>query len=1138
MAPLPEHVRKMLDAGANDRPCLNCHRHGHGFIDCDIMQVKSWDGDLWGPQAASRKFRPQVVEYQRVMRDQKNAPATAAPKDAADRLRDLSLGPSSSQPPKPTIVPPHPSTKPSNPSAVSRQSSSKPRQSPAGFAQASKASTTSDQITYENESQSMEEKVQAIDGRQLVGSLARSDTNLVTQKLKKLAGSEAALDFPVRNGFLKPKPPNSTVYTNHFDVKFVPGSSIYEYKITCTPGAKNRRKTRALIRSAISNCPILTSWEPNFATDYIDTLVSWENLHEAMKESSYKRINGDGDATGSEWVLNDLQDGNTTIRVTIRYERRVEIERLQDYCNSGPTSAHLDKEPIIRALNIILCKCFVETKGQNHAIRIGANKFFLKQGYEELAVNENQHLSLCTIRGFFYTFKPGIGRILLNVNLATSAFWRPIPLSQLMQHDSTFHRSEWNRVLRNVRVFITYERGNKKEDPVAYERLNRSESRIKPIRELGRQLSVEQFTNPSGVTENVHSYLQRTHRVTLNGNLPAVNLGQPGEPRWYSPEQLRIVPYQIFRDLVPDSLTVKMLQTACLKPAAAASIIQNEGITALGLDPRSGANVLRHCPVIQIDPRFLRVPSTTFNFPELQYGNKTIRAGNRWDLIGKSLLQRNSRKLTTLVLQETGIHTVPEGKTQFQNFAAGVKYGVADIQYVRTTTGFNAQNRNTLDKEMSKRDYELALLVLRSKNVESYANFKDLADRKYGVHSLCVTGKKFQGGDVMGNLMMKLNLKMAGMNHSTTNGVLNRIMSDTLVLGADVTHPGPTAVLNCPSIAAIVGSVDSRAGRFLGSMRLQTESKKEIIDEVESMVKERIKDWVIEQRPNPKSHGRLPVNILYYRDGVSDSQYNQVKDLEVSQIRIAFKSAVLELIKEGVIAESDRSRTVRVTAVVVAKRHHVRFYPENSTKQDFQNCPAGTYVDDIVTSPYFTDFYLQSHTAIKGTARPAHYFLLVNEMNIGIQELTTLTHELCFTYVRSTVGVSYAAPAYYADRLCERGRQYMRDYFTRTDKGRWLQEQMDYYKKDEESKAKQARTKKYGAERDDKHNKRSKSDEEVISETKDRLYIADENKKWLMKGGEGYDGRYTHNGAVHDFHKHGQDANPWHPNISKTMFWM
>lgn len=35
------------------------------------------------------------------------------------------------------------------------------------------------------------------------------------------------------------------------------------------------------------------------------------------------------------------------------------------------------------------------------------------------------------------------------------------------------------------------------------------------------------------------------------------------------------------------------------------------------------------------------------------------------------------------------------------------------------------------------------------------------------------------------------------------------------------------------------------------------------------------------------------------------------------------------------------------------------------------------------------------------------------------------TFHLCFPYNRSLTKVSYAPPAYYADRLCERGRLYL-----------------------------------------------------------------------------------------------------------------
>lgn len=121
----------------------------------------------------------------------------------------------------------------------------------------------------------------------------------------------------------------------------------------------------------------------------------------------------------------------------------------------------------------------------------------------------------------------------------------------------------------------------------------------------------------------------------------------------------------------------------------------------------------------------------------------------------------------------------------------------------------------------------LVILALRKPDVSKYTVFKNLTDRKYRLQSICVTVKsniwqrddKFR--DYMTNVMMKVNLKRGGINH-TVNG-LN--LKDTMVLGADVVHPGPGSAPGCPSIASIVGSVDDGAGKCLGSMRIQHKEK-------------------------------------------------------------------------------------------------------------------------------------------------------------------------------------------------------------------------------------------------------------------------------------------------------------------------
>jgi eukaryotic translation initiation factor 2C len=130
-----------------------------------------------------------------------------------------------------------------------------------------------------------------------------------------------------------------------------------------------------------------------------------------------------------------------------------------------------------------------------------------------------------------------------------------------------------------------------------------------------------------------------------------------------------------------------------------------------------------------------------------------------------------------------------------------------------------------------------------------------------------------------------------------------------------------------------------------------------------------------------RSHqNRWPKNIIYYRDGVSKAEFSKIQDREVDKIK---KVA------------NDMAPGIKLTAIIVTKRHHTRFYPakteDEMSKQPLnQNCKPGTLVDSVVTNPYFVDFFLQSHIGIIGTARPARYDVIRNETGHTTQALQDL----------------------------------------------------------------------------------------------------------------------------------------------------
>jgi len=113
--------------------------------------------------------------------------------------------------------------------------------------------------------------------------------------------------------------------------------------------------------------------------------------------------------------------------------------------------------------------------------------------------------------------------------------------------------------------------------------------------------------------------------------------------------------------------------------------------------------------------------------------------------------------------------------------------------------------------------------------------------------------------------------------------------------------------------------------------------------------------------------------------------------------------------------------------IVVGKRHHTRFYPTDNKSMDQRtgNPMPGTVVDRGVTSHYLWDFFLQAHKGLQGTARPAHYIVLKDELNFSQDALESFVHRLCFGFNRATKAVPICPPAYYADLICERGRMYL-----------------------------------------------------------------------------------------------------------------
>jgi len=346
----------------------------------------------------------------------------------------------------------------------------------------------------------------------------------------------------------------------------------------------------------------------------------------------------------------------------------------------------------------------------------------------------------------------------------------------------------------------------------------------------------------------------------------------------------------------------------------------------------------------------------------------------------------------------------------------------------------NDEDDPALDSFMAKAaaNLQLLLVILPATPIPLYNRIKQLGDVKYGIHTVCSVGSKIAktaGQDqYLRNEALKVNLKLGGDNHMVETRSLGFIAEDkTMIVGIDVTHPSPGSSSLAPSVAGMVASVNSQLGQWPGVLSIQSKSRQEMVSDLKGMLESRLRLW----RTKGK-HNSFPENLLIYRDGVSEGQYSKVQDEELPQIRAACKA---------LYPAPDQAKGLpRITLVIAGKRHHTRFYVTNEADADRSgNSKPGTVVDRGVTEAQNWDFYLQAHAAIKGTARPAHYFVLLDEIfrarfgkvkgkNVA-DELQQMTQSLCYVFGRATKSVSYCTPAYYADILCERARNYLSHVF-------------------------------------------------------------------------------------------------------------
>ncbi|KAL7173807.1 hypothetical protein ACSBR2_033131 [Camellia fascicularis] len=884
-------------------------------------------------------------------------------------------GPAPSQAPPPTV---------SQPPVVSH--SPPPSQAP------SSSSTTRTEVS--SLSQDVESKL----------SLQTSPSPV--QPMTVVPSSSKSLRPPARPGYgtIGRK---CIVRANHFLVD-VANKDLHHYDVTITPEVASKKVCRDIISELIVSYRESHLGKLWPAYDGRKSLFTAGKLPFISKDFVVKLVDKD-DQTRRE----------REFKVAIKFAAKADIHHLQEFLRGRQFDA---PQETVQVLDVV----FRSTPSTIYTV-VGRSFFSPILGEVGDLGDGLQYW-----KGFYQSLRPTQMGLSLNIDMSARAFYEPILVSDFVAkycnvRDLTRPLSDQDRIkvkraLKGIRVELTH-----REDGKRYK-----------ISGVSAQ-PTSQLTFARDDTDakiSVIQYFRERYHINLKfAYLPALQAGSDLKPVYLPMELCKIVEGQRYSKKLNEKQVTALLRATCQRPfervQSISRMVERNNYNNDKFVNEFGLRVKTE--LTSIDARVLPAPMLKYQ------GTQEVPRVGCWNMIDKKMVNGGKVEFWTCVsfsrLRQNEVFKFCENLVDMCR-DKGMDFNLMPLipirfahpaQIGRTLVEIHTQSNVQLTS-IGKADEQLQMLIIILPEVSgSYGRIKRVCETELGIISQCCQPKQAMkcNKQYLENVSLKINVKAGGRNTVLANALEKKIpfLTDlpTIIFGADVTHPQPGED-SSPSIAAVVASMDwPEATKYRGLVSAQPHREEIIQDLYKTSLNAKneivhggmIRDMLISFR---RSTGQKPCRIIFYRDGVSEGQFNQVLLYEMDAIRKACVSLEADYLP-------------RVTFVVVQKRHHTRLFPaehsdRNSTDRSGNILP-GTVVETKICHPTQFDFYLCSHAGIQGTSRPTHYHVLYDENKFTADALQMLTNNLCYTYARCTRSVSIVPPAYYAHLAAFRARYYI-----------------------------------------------------------------------------------------------------------------
>ncbi|KAJ3669410.1 hypothetical protein LUZ60_011360 [Juncus effusus] len=806
-----------------------------------------------------------------------------------------------------------------------------------------------------------------------------------------------------------------SLLSNHFNVRFTGSDAVfYHYSIQITYDDNKPVENKGIGRKIIDKLFQMYSSElagKHFAYDGEKSLFTVgplpQNIFEfkiVLEEAAAKPKAGSGspDADGDQKRLKKAYQAKS-FKVGITYAAKIPLKPIAIALKGGDSSQTQDA---LRVLDIVL-----RQQQANKGCLLVRQSFF--NGDPKNFVDLGGGVTGC--RGFhssFYTTHAGLS---LNMDVTTTMIMTPGPVvnflvsNQNCQNPSQIDWSKAKRMLKNMRIKTKHTKMEFKIIGVSDYPCNKQ---IFPMKTIGKEETTD-------ITVLEYYRDIRQIEVSWSSTLPCLDVGKPKRPNYLPLELCELVSLQRYTKSLSGPQRASLVEKSRQKPQdRTRTLIEGVRSNNYGDDP-----IFVACG-IQIDSQLNKFDGRVLNAPTLICGNGAESFPNRgrWNFNNKKL--NNPMKIEKWAIcnfsarcdmSHISREIINCGRNKGMQIDRPFTVIEEDRQNIRAGPVIRVEKMfEKIRKELpGPPDFLLCILPER-KNSDLYGPWKKKNLHEVGVVTQCISPGKLND-QYFTNLLLKINAKMGGLNAMLSVEHLKTIpivhSTPTLILGLDVSH-GMPGRNDLPSIAAVVGSRHwPSISKYRASVRTQS-PKLEMIDQLykpqangsdDGMIREILIDFY------QTSEARKPSQIIIFRDGVSETQFNQVLNIELSQIIQAYQQ-----LGDGPLP--------KFTLIIAQKNHHTKLFQADSP----DNVPPGTVVDTKVVHPRNYDFFMCSHNGMIGTSRPTHYHVLLDENKFSPDDLQQLVHSLSYVYQRSTTAISVVAPICYAHLAAAQMSQFMK----------------------------------------------------------------------------------------------------------------